>query len=115
MAEPMHPILRTGRSEIADTCRDPENNGLAESNGEYLALAVEAASEEEIARIASKLGDYMMDGGRYWDHLPLAAEAVLGVQLERPLLDPIESDAALGPRQRLSPLASRTADPSPEL
>lgn len=108
MSEPFHPILRTSRSEIAAACRSHEHNELIEGDGESLALTVEAADEAEIARIATKLGDILMDGGDYWLGLPMAAEDVLGVQFPppRPEIAPIESAAPIGPRSRESGLAS---------
>lgn len=75
-----HPLLRTARSEIADVCRQAEHNYLIDGDAEKLALAVESAEEQEIARIASKAGENMMNDGNYWLSLPLAAEGVLGVQ-----------------------------------
>jgi hypothetical protein len=107
MSEPMHPILQTGRSEIADTCRDPDHNSWLQGDSEALALAVEAASEDEIGQIARKLGDALMNGGGYWESLPQVAENILGVQVPtpEPELEPIET-APLGPRSRQSPLAA---------
>jgi hypothetical protein len=118
MSEFFHPILQTSRSEIADTCRDSDHNGAIASDDEALALAVESAPEDQIAAIARKLGDYMMDGSSYWSGLPLAAEEILGIQLPppEPELEPIESDAPLGPRSRESGLAQRAPGPdSPDL
>jgi hypothetical protein len=74
-----HPVLRTSRDEIAETCRDPRyNGGLSRLTGEELAGRVERAAEGVIAQIAVRAGELVMAGGDYWQALPLAAEHVLG-------------------------------------
>jgi hypothetical protein len=115
VSEPFHPILQTARSEIVETCRSRDHSALIEGDREGLALAVEAASEDEIGRIARELGSILMDDGDYWRGLPLAAESVLGVQLapQPPELEAIESDAPLGPRSRESGLAQDGAEIEP--
>lgn len=73
-----HPVLRTSRDEIAETCREPGNsNLLSQVTGRNLARRVEHASEATIGQIAARAGDLIMDGGDYWAALVLAAERLL--------------------------------------
>jgi hypothetical protein len=73
-----HPVLRTCRAEVAEACRRAGGDApLSALDGEGLACLVETCSEETIAEIARKAGDYLIEGGDYWASLPLAAESKL--------------------------------------
>jgi hypothetical protein len=73
-----HPVLQTSREEIAETCRDPRyTRVLRGMRGRELSRRVDAAPERQIAQIAEKAGELILNGADYWPALVLAAERVL--------------------------------------
>jgi hypothetical protein len=73
-----HPVLQTSREEIAETCRDARYTRVLRGvRGRELSRQVDAATERQIAQIAEKAGELILNGADYWPALVLAAERVL--------------------------------------
>jgi len=70
----MFPVLSTDREEIAQATRSYLN-----PNGERVAKLVAEADDETISHIARKAGDFLIEGGSYYEALAYAAELVLEV------------------------------------
>jgi hypothetical protein len=73
-----HAVLQTSREEIAETCRDPRYTRVLRGlRGRELSRWVDAAPERQIAQIAERAGELILNGADYWPALVLAAERVL--------------------------------------
>lgn len=63
------PVLTTSAAEIIETCR--------EAGRQDLVLRLRIADEGTFKHIARKLGDVLMEGGDYWEGIPVAVERAL--------------------------------------
>lgn len=63
-------VLVTSPAEIIETCREAGRDDLVER--------LRVCEEGDFAYIALKLGDILMEGGDYWEGIPVAVERALG-------------------------------------